>query len=70
MKKQQLVETPTPSTPSDKPTRGLTANDLLSSSKEHSTVTNKDIIAQNSEKKTFKPTGKYKSYQDKDIEKW
>ena len=46
--KQQLVETPTPSTPSDKPTRGLTANDLLSSSKEHSTVTNKDIIPQNS----------------------
>lgn len=69
LKKQQLVETPTLSTPSDKPTRGLTANDLLSSSKEHSTVTNKDIIAQNSEKKTFKPTGKYKSSQDKDIEK-
>ncbi len=69
LKKQQLVETPTLSTPSDKPTRGLTANDLLSSSKEHSTVTNKDIIAQNSEKKPFKPTGKYKSSQDKDIEK-
>ncbi|WP_148294933.1 hypothetical protein [Aliarcobacter lanthieri] len=45
-----MVETPTPSTPSDKPTRGLTANDLLSSSKEHSTVTNKTIIPQNSGK--------------------
>ncbi|RBQ27639.1 hypothetical protein [Arcobacter sp. CECT 9188] len=69
IKKQQLVETPTPSTHRDLPTKGLTANDLLSSSKEHSTVTNETIIPQNSEKKPFKPTGKYKNFQDKDIEK-
>ena len=69
LKKQQLVETPTPSTPSYNPTRGLTANDLLSSSKEHSTVTNKTIIPQNSEKKPFKPTKKDENFKDKDIER-
>ena len=38
--------------------------------KNSSSVVSEPIIPQNSEKKTFKPTGKYKSSQDKDIEKW
>ena len=37
--------------------------------KNSSSVVSEPIIPQNSEKKTFKPTGKYKSSQDKDIEK-
>lgn len=37
--------------------------------KNSSSVVSEPIIPQNSEKKTFKPTGKYKSSQGKDIEK-
>ena len=37
--------------------------------KNSSSVVSEPIIPQNSEKKTFKPTGKYKSSQYKDIEK-
>lgn len=67
--KQQLVETPTPSTHRDLPTGELVIKDLSPSSKEHSTVTNKAIIPQNSEKKPFKPTEKHKNSKDKDIER-
>ena len=37
--------------------------------KNSSSVVSEPIIPQNSEKKTFKPTEKYKNFQDKDIEK-
>ncbi|MDN5112951.1 hypothetical protein ACN4FE_08760 [Aliarcobacter butzleri] len=67
--KQQLVETPTPSTHRDLPTGELMKKDLSSGSKEHSTVTNNSIIPQNSEKKPFKPTGKHKNSKDKDIKR-
>lgn len=60
--KQSLVGSPNPYIVGKTYTSENVTSSVLS-------TTAKRIIPQNSEKKPFKPTGKYKSSQDKDIEK-